>query len=321
LRRDESEMLCYLALDDSLILWHIAGQSQHACSVFLPRSELKAKVVALRDSVSSRDARFDEKIARELFLYLVQPALGWIKAPHLIVVPHAELNELPFAALLAPSGKSLGEMFTLSDGPNAGLLLDLKKGEAIGNGRLFAAADPEIEEARSEVEAVAASYPGRNKSIVDSLINESELKAVAGQYDVLHLSVHGKFTPLEPMLSYLQLGPDSHDDGRLTAAEMFGLSLGRTRLVVLSACESGQTEATPGNEVLGMERALLYAGANNLVLSQWTVDAASTALWMKTFHREAQSKPLAAAAQAALVETKKTYPQPYYWAAFRLVGR
>ena len=153
------------------------------------------------------------------------------------------------------------------------------------------------------------------------MIAESEVKASAGQYDVLHLSVHGKFTPLEPMLSYLRLGQDARDDGRLTAAEMFGLSLGKTRLVVLSACETGQTEATPGNEVLGMERALLYAGANNLVLSQWPVDAASTALWMKTFHREAQTKPLAEAARLALVETKKRYPQPYYWAAFRLVGR
>jgi CHAT domain-containing protein len=231
------------------------------------------------------------------------------------------MNYLPFAALVEPSGKSLGEMFALSDAPNAGLLLDLKKGEAVSKGRLFAAADPGIEAARGEVEAVAAFYPERNKTVVDPLVAESEVKASAGPYDVLPLSVHGKLTPLEPMLSYLQLGKDARDDGRLTAAEMFGLSLGKTHLVVLSACETGQTEATPGNEVLGMERALLYAGANNLVLSQWPVDAASTALWMKTFHREAQTKPLAEAARLALIETKKKYPQPYYWAAFRLVGR
>jgi CHAT domain-containing protein len=321
LRHDGSEMLYYLALDDGLILWHIAGQSQHARSVFLPRSELKTKVAALRASVANREVKFDEKTARELFLYLIQPALGWIKTQHLIVIPHAELHDVPFAALIAPSGKSLGEMFALSDAPNAGLLLDLKKGEPIGNGRLFAAADPDIEEARGEVEAVSAFYPERNKLMIDPLVPESEVKAAAGEYDVLHLSVHGKFTPLEPMLSYLQLGNDGSDDGRLTAAEMFGLSLGKTRLVVLSACETGQGEATSGNEVFGMERALLYAGANNLVLSQWTVDAASTALWMKTFHHEAQTKALAEAAQAALIETKKKYPQPYYWAAFRLVGR
>jgi CHAT domain-containing protein len=168
---------------------------------------------------------------------------------------------------------------------------------------------------------VASFYPDRSKTVTDALIPESEVKSVAGDYDVLHFSVHGKFMPLEPMLSYLQLGKDARDDGRLTAAEMFGLPLGKARLVVLSACETGEAEATPANEVLGIERALLYAGANNLVLSLWPVDAASTALWMKTFHAEARHKPLAEAAQAASIEVKKKFPQPYYWAAFRLVGR
>jgi CHAT domain-containing protein len=321
LRRDGSEMLYYLSLDDSLILWHIAGESQHVRSILFPRSELKAKVAALRASVSTPDAKFDEKLARGLFLYLIQPALGWIKTHHLVLIPHAEMHRLPFAALVAPSGQSLGEMFALSDAPSAGLLLDLKKGGAIENGRLLAAADPDIEEARSEVEAVGSFYPDRSKTVIDALIPESEVKSVAGDYDVLHFSVHGKFMPLEPMLSYLQLGKDARDNGRLTAAEMFGLPLGKARLVVLSACETGEAEATPGNEVLGIERALLYAGANNLVLSLWPVDAASTALWMKTFHAEARHKPLAEAAQAASIEVKKKFPQPYYWAAFRLVGR
>jgi CHAT domain-containing protein/tetratricopeptide (TPR) repeat protein len=321
LRRDGSEMLYYLSLDDGLILWHIAGEGQHVRSVLLPRSELKAKVAALRASVASRDAKFDEKSARELFLYLIQPALGWIKSQQLVLIPHAEMHRLPFAALVAPSGQSLGEMFALSDAPSAGVLLDLKKGGAIKNGRLFAVADPEIEEARGEVEAVASFYSNRSKTVTESLIPESEVKSAAGDYDVLHFSVHGKFTPLEPMLSYLELGKDARDDGRLTAAEMFGLPLSKARLVVLSACETGEAEATPGNEILGIERALLYAGANNLVLSSWPVDAASTALWMKAFHGEARQKPLAEAARAATIEVKKRFPEPYYWAAFRLVGR
>jgi CHAT domain-containing protein len=159
LRRDGSEMLYYLSLDDEVILWHIDGEGQHVRSVLFPRSELKAKVAALRASVSSRDAKFDEKSARELFLYLIQPALGWIKSQQLVLIPHAEMHRLPFAALVAPSGESLEEMFALSDAPSAGVLLDLKKGGAIENGRLLAAADPEIEEARSEVEAVALPRP------------------------------------------------------------------------------------------------------------------------------------------------------------------
>jgi CHAT domain-containing protein len=141
--------------------------------------------------------------------------------------------------------------------------------------------------------------------------------------DVIHLSVHGKFNAAEPMLSYLSLAPGGTDDGRLTAAEMFGLPLDNSRLIVLSACETGRAEATHGNEVLGMVRALMYAGAGTLVLSYWEVDSDATALWMQTFYQAALTTPMADAARTALqkVKSNPAYSHPYYWAAFAMVGR
>ena len=116
---------------------------------------------------------------------------------------------------------------------------------------------------------------------------------------------------------------DSQDDGKLTAAEIFGLTLKKARLVVLSACETGQAEATHANEIVGMVRALLYAGADTLVLSSWNVESASTALWMKTFYHEAQAKPLSEATRLALVAVKKhpQYHHPYYWGPFLMIGK
>jgi CHAT domain-containing protein len=72
-----------------------------------------------------------------------------------------------------------------------------------------------------------------------------------------------------------------------------------------------------------MMRGLLYAGAGALVLSSWRVDDDATALWMETFHRAALRRPLAEAAQQALlaVKARPEYAQPYYWAAFSLVAR
>lgn len=104
---------------------------------------------------------------------------------------------------------------------------------------------------------------------------------------------------------------------------MFGLPLQQARLVVLSACESGEAEVTRANETLGMVRALLYAGANALVLSRWRVDADSTALWMESFYRAAQTAPLAEAARRAFIVVKERpeYRHPFYWAAFQFVGR
>ena len=94
-------------------------------------------------------------------------------------------------------------------------------------------------------------------------------------------------------------------------------------MVVLSACETGKAEVTRGDEVIGLTRALLYAGAASLVLSQWEVDSDSTALWMRTFYREAQAKSLAEAARLALraVKSHPDFSHPYYWAAFTLITR
>ena len=99
------------------------------------------------------------------------------------------------------------------------------------------------------------------------------MKAAVRDYDIVHLSVHGKFNAAEPMLSYVALAPGGSDDGRLTAAEMFGLPLDNSRLVVLSACDTGRAEATHANEMIGLVRALIYAGAGALVLSYWEVDS------------------------------------------------
>jgi CHAT domain-containing protein len=139
----------------------------------------------------------------------------------------------------------------------------------------------------------------------------------------VHLSVHGKFNSADPLLSYLQFKNAPPDNGRLTAAEMFGLPLQKNSIVVLSACETGRVEATHSNEVLGMVRSLLYAGAGRLVLSSWEVNAGSTRLWMETFYQQGQSTQPAEAARLALVAVKShpEYSHPFFWAPFVMTGK
>jgi CHAT domain-containing protein len=140
---------------------------------------------------------------------------------------------------------------------------------------------------------------------------------------VVHLSVHGKFNARDPLLSYLQFKEVSPDNGRLTAAEMFGLPLQKNSMVVLSACETGRVEATHANEILGIVRSLLYAGAGNLVLSSWEVNSGSTKLWMETFYQEGQATSPAEAAKRALVAVKSRseYSHPFFWAPFVMTGK
>ena len=324
MREERYEVLQYLVLEHAIIVWHIAADGVFVRNVFLPRTEVIAKVRALQKSLADRNAKFDETAARELVLFLIQPALGRIRGERLVIIPHEDLGTIPFQALQDPSdGRFLGERFQISYAPSASVLLALRRSPGLTGGRLLAVADPGITAARPEVEAIAKLFPGRSKVVADELAREADVKGWVRDYDVIHLSVHGKFDAGEPLLSYLNLGRGGGDDGRLTAAEMFGLPLDKSRLVVLSACETGRVEATHGNETLGMVRALIYAGAGTLVLSYWEVDSAATALWMQTFYEAAQSRPVPEAARAALarVKAKPEYGHPYYWAAFTMIGR
>jgi len=324
MKRENFEVLTYLVLKEQVVLWHLSGEAVNVRSIFLTREELVGKVSSLRRSLVDPAVKFDEQTARELFLFLIQPALGWIKSERLVIVPHDDLNYVPFQAFQDPAdGRFLGERFDISYAPSATVLMGLKPGAGIRGGRLLAAADPEIGAARREVLALGRLYPTGSKLLSGELVKEADVKAWAGDYDLIHLSVHGVFVAQEPLLSHLRLGPGGAEDGKLTAAEMFGLPLAGARLIVLSACDTGQARATRANEVSGMVRSLLYAGANTLVLSSWAIDADSTALWMETFYREAQSRPPAGAARLAIAAVRRDprYSHPYYWAPFLLTGR
>ncbi len=322
------DVLYYVVMEDAVILWHIAGDQVEVRDVFLPHVQLIQKTTGLRNSLVTRrdapDARFDEDTSRQLFLYLIQPMLASIKSRHLLVIPHGELNSIPFQALQDPAtGKYLGESFAISYAPSATVLATLDNQSPLKSGRLLAVADPTIHEASAEVDAIGKLYPGRSKVVSQNPASKTDLHAWVSDYNVVHLSVHGKFNASDPLLSYLQFKEASPDNGRLTAAEMFGLPLQKNSLVVLSACETGRVEATHANEVQGMVRSLLYAGAGNLVLSAWEVNAGSTKLWMETFYQEGQTKPPAEAARLALVAVKSRpeYSHPFFWAPFVMTGK
>lgn len=322
LRQEQYEILEYLVQESQIVLWHIRGDAIQVKSVFLPRTEIIKKVGVLRNTLSDVNEDFDITTAQELFLFLIQPVLKDIHTEHLVIIPHDDLNHLPFQVLQDPKDQTfVGERFQISYAPSASILMELSGTEQLIDQQLFAIADPGIAVAPGEVTAIAALYPNRHQTVIDRLMSETEFKAQINGHDLVHISVHGTFNAQEPMLSYLQLQQDNDNDGRLTAAEMFGLPLKNTQLVVLSACATGRAKTTHANETLGMVRALVYAGAQTLILSSWEVDEDSTALWMKNFYLAAQSHSLGEAARQALVAVKSQYAHPYHWGAFSMIGK
>jgi len=168
---------------------------------------------------------------------------------------------------------------------------------------------------------------------------------------VVHLATHGFFATgearsalagdgsagLNPMLlsGVVLAGVNARsggagDDGVLTAEEVVGLDLRGTRLVTLSACETGLGEVYSGEGVMGLRRAFALAGARALVMSLWKVPDAETLQLMRGFYSrvarrdDADVATMIRTAQLDLVHRlRKEHGEahPFYWAAFIAGGR
>jgi CHAT domain-containing protein len=122
-----------------------------------------------------------------------------------------------------------------------------------------------------------------------------------------------------PWESALILTPGDGEDGWFKVPEIFGLDL-RAELVTLSGCSTGLGKIS-GDGIVGLARALIYAGTPSVLVSQWDVSDVSTAYLMERFYAEmAAGKGKARALRAAQLAALKRYPHPALWAAFTMVG-
>jgi CHAT domain-containing protein len=115
--------------------------------------------------------------------------------------------------------------------------------------------------------------------------------------------------------------PAEAEDGILTAEDVSAMDLLDTKLVVLSACETGLGEVHTGEGVFGLRRAFVLAGARSLVMSLWKVpDDATRELMEDFYHRVLTGQACADAMRDAQVAMKSKYPDPYFWGAFIFQG-
>lgn len=118
------------------------------------------------------------------------------------------------------------------------------------------------------------------------------------------------------MFSAIRLG-----DSFLSLYDLYHLRL-PVELITLSGCATGLNVVDAGDELIGMARGLLHAGAQSLILSLWDVHDSSTAQYMQSFYRHlGEGKTKAKSLQAAMIDLRESYPHPYQWASFFLVGR
>ena len=241
--------------------------------------------------------------------------------PRLIVVPHGPLHYLPFHALYDGSSFAI-ERHEVSYLPGASILRYCRAAQSSGTASVAFghSCGGRLPYAVAEARAIGGTLAGQ--VLVEDEASLAQFHELAAGARVLHLATHGDFRPDNPLFSGLALA-----DGWLTTLSIFHLRLSAS-LVTLSACQTGRSVVGGGDELLGLMRAFLYAGAASLVVSLWTIEDRSAARLMQTFYaRLAAGCSKAAALREAQLECigrqadgAAAVPHPYFWASLFLVG-
>ncbi|HEY8309452.1 MAG TPA: CHAT domain-containing protein, partial [Gemmatimonadaceae bacterium] len=256
-------------------------------------------------------------ILAALYRALIAPiASHLLGCERLIVVPYGPTHSIPFHALF-DGERYLLERLEVSACPSSNVLrLCIEQPRNAEKSALVVAYTDggRLPAVLAEARAVSSLLPG--ECFIEEAATRSAVIAAVPHHRILHLAAHGEARIDNPTFAHLKLA-----DGQLSMVDIFNLGL-RGALVTLSACESGRSVVTGGDELIGLSRGFLYAGTSTLIQSLWRVEDDSTAELMARFYRAlggGQSKGAALReAQLALLGSKGVHP--FYWAPFQLIG-
>lgn len=250
-----------------------------------------------------------------LYELLIGPAGGWLPAGPWLVAPHRDLHRIPFHAL-RKNGRSLIEDRTLTYTPSAGVWLQClarPRVEAGAGALILAVPDEQSRFIGAEAAAVARLLPGAELYIGSSATLD-RLRGTAARR-LIHVASHGVFRADNPAFSAIRLA-----DTRLSLLDLRELPL-QSELVTLSGCATGVHESAGADEIVGLARGVLLAGARAAQLSLWPVNDESTAQYMVAFY-EAWRSGIGApeALRSAMLKQKEIWRHPFFWAPFTLTG-
>jgi CHAT domain-containing protein len=299
-------------------------------AVQLERAGLEPEVTTLRQQLSDPTADYQQS-SKQLYGRLIGPVRMRLNNHRLIIAPYGVLHHVPFGAL-SDGARFLADDMTVVYLPSASTIKYVRGRPANDSPQaVLAFGDPdlgkpelELRFAKLEAERVASVFAG-SIVLTGKAASKAKLRELGARFRYLHFATHGIFDVVHPLNSALLLAPradaGAQDSGELTAAEVYDLRL-NADLVALSACESGLGKVRSGDEVIGLVRAFMYAGARRIVSSLWPVEDEATAKLMNYFYAALKDDPDAGEAlkNAARRLRKEGWEHPYYWAPFVLAG-
>ncbi len=330
--------------------------SKHDISVQeLSTPKLTEQIETFRKSIIAKNTGVFKQQAYALYNTLIAPVKDKLVGDQLIIIPDGPLWHLNFELLLTQK----------DDSNNPALLSYLLKKYAVTYANaanlLFTTFknDPEVKPLQeclafsfSDSTKIADTYmmslatlrsagmdlPGTRKEIkaISDIIDgqyyfgsqaiEANFKSNAGQYNILHLALHGEVDNERPENSklYFTKSKDTIEDNLLYSHELFALDI-PAELTVLSACNTGSGKIAKGEGIMSLGTAFQYAGTKSLLLTSWEVSDQTTPELMKYFYTNlkdgmSKGKALQQAKLQYLNTANINRTDPFYWGGFYLVG-
>lgn len=304
--RDRRVVLAeYFTLSDSTLLFLVRAEFDEPKVIEINISVEQIREFAIANFGGERGGRrisiMDEDEWQERLGCLVNPLLEWSEPEDIIwLVPHDAIHYLPLHALKV-EGDYLIERNPVCYSPSASVMRYCHSKRKGRRKKALILADSRAEHplwyAREQALGIG-SLPGLEAEIylgskATKTLVKQKLAENKGDWDILHFACHGYFDSGQALKSGIMLAPEDDEsaeplgDGdtrwNLTAEEIFGLEM-EADLVTLSACESGVNERRMGDELIGLTRALIYAGTPSVAVSLWAVDELSTDILMRKFY-------------------------------------
>jgi CHAT domain-containing protein/tetratricopeptide (TPR) repeat protein len=315
----------FMVMARRTVVWILHRDSIEIVDIYVSRADLVDRTRAFRQAIADRaPVEVVAMQAQALYALLFQKVSERLRAERVILAPHDVLHYLPFGALRTKEGRWLVENLTLTTVPSASVLRYLNVKGANAAGRTLAVGNPDLgpDFSLRFAELEARMVVGRDRDavlLVRGDATKSNVKALIAGAGIVHFATHAELRGDDPLASALLLSPEAGDSGRLEVHEILKLDL-NARLVVLSACETGLGGLTQGDELVGLQRAFLYAGTRSVVTTLWKVDDRATYDLMQAFYSQLATQGAADALRAAQRTTLAQYPHPFAWAAFGLTG-
>jgi len=334
----QDAVLSYYYTSGQLVCFYATSEESGFTTVALP-PDFFSGIRQLRADLESpgKAGRLSNKnINKQLYQSLLSPVMAKIKARrHLIVIPYNEICYLPFDILKDPEdGTLLLQKFDISYQYAAGFLAD--ENTATGNEYKVLAMAPFATEHKGY--SLLPFLPGSSIEIkdlkgailTDAAATKSRFISLSDTFPVIHLATHAVASDIDPLGSYIEFfaeqnAPDSMH--RLYEKEIYNLNLKTAKLVILSACETGNGVLVNGEGIVSLSRAFSYAGCKSVITSLWKADDAATAFIMQKLHAYLQKGyTKSEALQKARLDylnnpsVEDRYKLPAYWAHLVLIG-